>query len=129
MGVWLPNRFEQLKRRAVGDDLRRGPPLPESSVEARFCGNTAAKNAENSDAQTTADCERALMKKETTKWKPGDVLIVDGRSVNDIPREGEILEVLGESAHPHFSVRWDNGRQSIFYPADDVTLRHPPIRK
>jgi hypothetical protein len=69
------------------------------------------------------------MKKQRNEWKPGDVLIVDGRSVNDIPREGEILEVLGESAHPHFSVRWDDGRESIFYPADNVTLRHPPIRK
>ena len=37
------------------------------------------------------------MKKQTNEWKPGDVLIVDGRSVTDIPREGEILEVLGDT--------------------------------
>lgn len=71
---------------------------------------------------------RLMMKKQTNSWKPGDVLIVEGRSVGDIPREGEILEVLGEQAHPHFSVRWDDGRESILYPADNVTLRHPPAR-
>lgn len=70
-----------------------------------------------------------FMNKQTSNWKPGDVLIVEGRRVGDIPREGEILEVLGESAHPHFSVRWDDGHESILYPAENVTLRHPPVRK
>lgn len=68
------------------------------------------------------------MNKQTSEWKPGDVLIVDGRSINDIPREGEILAVLGDPEHPHFSVRWDDGHESIFYPSDGVTLRHPPRR-
>jgi uncharacterized protein DUF1918 len=87
------------------------------------------KRAENSDAQATARREDALMNKQPNEWKPGDVLIVAGRRVNDIPREGEILEVLGESTHPHFSVRWDDGRESIYYPGDDASVRHPPARK
>lgn len=66
--------------------------------------------------------------KQSSEWKPGDILIVDGRSINDIPREGEILEVLGDPARPHFSVRWDDGHESIFYPSDGATLRHPPRR-
>jgi hypothetical protein len=64
------------------------------------------------------------MDTETNDWKAGDVLVVEGRTVNTIPRKGEILEVLGEPAHPHFSVRWDDGHETIFYPAHDVTLRH-----
>ena len=67
------------------------------------------------------------MESQSKCWKPGDVLIVQGR-IGEVPREGEILEVLGEPARPHFFVRWDDGRESIFYPADDVTLRHPPTR-
>jgi hypothetical protein len=67
------------------------------------------------------------MEPRSTDWKPGDVLIVQGR-IADVPREGEILEVLGEPAHPHFFVRWDDGHESIFYPAEGVTLRHPPTR-
>lgn len=85
-------------------------------------------SAENADAMPIAGCEREPMKKHTNEWKPGDVLIVEGRRVGDIPREGEVLAVIGEPAHPHFSVRWDDGRESIFYPADNVTLRHPPAR-
>jgi hypothetical protein len=68
------------------------------------------------------------MSEQKTTWKVGDVLIVEGRTVNTIPRKGEILEVLGEPSHPHFSVRWEDGHESIFYPADDVTLHHPPHR-
>jgi Domain of unknown function (DUF1918) len=64
------------------------------------------------------------MHDKTKDWKPGDAIIVEGRSVNDLPRKGEILEVLGEPAHPHFAVRWDDGHETIFYPAHDVTLRH-----
>ena len=79
-------------------------------------------------ARWAAASLRLMMKEQTNNWKPGDVLIVEGRSVGDIPREGEILEVLGDPAHPHFSVRWDDGRESILYPADNVTLRHPPAR-
>ena len=83
---------------------------------------------ETHDASQPAPREREDMNKQTSEWKPGDVLIVAGCSVDDIPREGEILEVLGGPDHPHFSVRWDDGHESIFYPAHDVALRHPPSR-
>jgi len=64
------------------------------------------------------------MSHQKNEWKPGDVLIVEGRNVNDTPRKGEILQVLGEPSHPHFEVRWEDGHETIFYPAHDVTLRH-----
>ena len=50
------------------------------------------------------------MESQSKCWKPGDVLIVQGR-IGEVPREGEILEVLGEPAHPHFFVRWDDGHE------------------
>jgi len=68
------------------------------------------------------------MKDDASNWKPGDVLIVEGRNVNAMPRKGEILAVLGEPSHPHFSVRWDDGNETIFYPAHDVALRHADMR-
>ena len=64
------------------------------------------------------------MSEQRDAWKAGDVLIVEGRNTNATARKGEILEVLGEPSHPHFSVRWDDGHETIFYPAHDVTLRH-----
>ncbi len=64
------------------------------------------------------------MKDIAEGWKAGDVIIVEGRNVSSSPRKGEILKVLGEVSHPHFSVRWEDGHETIFYPAHDVTLRH-----
>ena len=62
--------------------------------------------------------------RESKAWKVGDVIIVEGGHVGDLPRMGEILEILGTPSHPHFAVRWDDGRETILYPSDDVTLRH-----
>lgn len=55
--------------------------------------------------------------------EPGDLVVVHGHRVGDSQRTGEILEVLGEPAHPHFKVLWEDGRESVFYPSNDVVLR------
>jgi hypothetical protein len=55
----------------------------------------------------------------------GDWLEVSG--VAERPsRRGEIKEVLGSSEHPHFRVRWDEGHESIVYPADHEAIVHHP---
>ncbi|MEX1009290.1 MAG: DUF1918 domain-containing protein [Acidimicrobiia bacterium] len=33
------------------------------------------------------------------------------------PRRGTVLEVRGEPGHEHYVVRWDDGHESVFYPA------------
>lgn len=55
----------------------------------------------------------------------GDVIEIDGRRVGDVPRTGEVLEVLGEPGHRHYRVRWDEEHESVFYPAREtaVTVR------
>lgn len=55
----------------------------------------------------------------------GDVIEITGHHVGDAPRAGEILELLGEPGHEHFKVRWEDGRESIFYPSSDAALRRP----
>ena len=45
--------------------------------------------------------------------------------VGDVRRVGEVLAVLGDAAHPHFSVRWDDGHESIYYPSSDAVVHHP----
>jgi hypothetical protein len=46
-------------------------------------------------------------------------------------RRGEIVEVMGQGAHEHYRVRWDERHESILYPADGVivTRPHPPQRR
>jgi rRNA processing protein Gar1 len=58
-------------------------------------------------------------------WRSGDVIVVDGRHVGDVRRVGEVLAVLGDAAHPHFSVRWDDGHETIYYPSSDAVVHHP----
>ena len=52
----------------------------------------------------------------------GDVVVVEGHHVGESRRMGEILEVLGEPGHEHFRVRWDDDRESVFYPSNDATV-------
>ena len=45
----------------------------------------------------------------------------------ELPRRGEVLEVLGAPGHERFRVRWDERHESIVFPADGVTVaRHSP---
>jgi hypothetical protein len=60
--------------------------------------------------------------------RPGDVIVVEGRHVGDPHRLGEILEVVGSDARPHYRVRWDDDRETIFYPGGDVLIRHRRTR-
>jgi signal recognition particle receptor subunit beta len=44
-------------------------------------------------------------------------------------KSGEILEVVGEPGHERFRVRWEDGRESIFFPGDDAIIRRPTRRR
>ena len=50
----------------------------------------------------------------------GEQIVVDGRSVDDLPRKGEIVEVLSSNGVVHYRVRWDNGTDCIFFPGSDA---------
>jgi hypothetical protein len=66
-----------------------------------------------------------------TDVRAGDVVEVSGHRVGDKPRLGEILEVLGLPEHIHYRVRWDDERESIYYPSNDAVIRRarPPRRR
>ncbi|MFZ1155274.1 MAG: DUF1918 domain-containing protein [Solirubrobacteraceae bacterium] len=55
----------------------------------------------------------------------GDWLEVQGVAGGP-SRRGKIMEVLGAAGHPHFRVRWDEGHESIVYPADHEAIVHHP---
>lgn len=68
----------------------------------------------------------------------GDLIVIEGHRVGEGRRMGEILEVLGAPGEQHFRVRWEDGRETLFYPGGDarvirverapeeVVLRHEP---
>ncbi|HEU4975661.1 MAG TPA: DUF1918 domain-containing protein [Baekduia sp.] len=48
---------------------------------------------------------------------------IEARSLHgQLTRSGEILEALGQAGHQRYRVRWDDGHESIVFPADGVTV-------
>ena len=48
--------------------------------------------------------------------KVGDEIVVDAAHTGDLPREGRVVEVLSAGGVVHYRVRWDDGRETLFYP-------------
>jgi nucleotide-binding universal stress UspA family protein len=64
----------------------------------------------------------ASMPSETTHTaRAGDALRVDSLS-GGLSQHGEIIEVLGSVGHEHYRVRWEDGHESIHYPADGTHI-------
>jgi hypothetical protein len=64
-------------------------------------------------------------KHSVLRASPGDRLVIRGHHVGELPRDAEVLEVLGEDGGPPFLVRWeDDGRVSRFYPSSDAYVEH-----
>jgi hypothetical protein len=52
----------------------------------------------------------------------GDEIVVDGVHTGDLPRKGEILEVLTSGGVVHYRVRWDDGHEAIFFPGSTTHI-------
>ena len=65
----------------------------------------------------------------TQSGHPGDLIEIHGHRVGEKARLAEILEVLGEPGHEHYRVRWDDDRESIFFPSSDATIRKAAIKR
>ena len=59
----------------------------------------------------------------TTEPKRGQILEIHGHHLGEKSITGEILEVIGAPEHTRFRVRWDDGRETIFYPSSDAIVR------
>ena len=55
--------------------------------------------------------------------RPGDQLIVEGRTDTTPRREGVIVEVHGEDGAPPYLVRWDDGHEGVVFPGPDAHIR------
>jgi hypothetical protein len=69
---------------------------------------------------------------KTVQGKParaGDKISVAGHAVGVPGKMGEILEVVGESGHERFRVRWEDGHESIFFPGEDAVIERPSTRQ
>lgn len=60
----------------------------------------------------------------TQSVTPGDRIAIDRHRVGGTPRQGEIIEVIGEAESRRFRVRWDDGSESNISPGADAHLEH-----
>jgi hypothetical protein len=49
--------------------------------------------------------------------KAGDRIVVETERTGQVPREGEILEVLSPGPNVHYRVRWADGHETTFFPS------------
>jgi hypothetical protein len=61
----------------------------------------------------------------TVRAKVGDELMVKGRRQGDKDRHGEIIEIRGEKGAPPYLVRWQDSRESVFFPSADAVVVRP----
>ena len=53
----------------------------------------------------------------------GDRITVESNKIGGVTRAGEVVEVLtGSGVAPHYRVRWDDGRETTFFPSSDAHL-------
>jgi hypothetical protein len=50
----------------------------------------------------------------------GDRLLVEGHTVGEPRREGEVIEVRGDDGGPPYVVRWSDGHEGLVYPGPDA---------
>ena len=55
-------------------------------------------------------------RRQQVRTKVGDVVAIHAHHLGEPER-------LGSADHVHFRVRWDDNRESIFYPGSDATVR------
>jgi hypothetical protein len=61
--------------------------------------------------------------------RKGDRIIVNPAKVGQLPREGEILEVVQGNQQTRYRVRWDDGHESLFSPAMGTARIEPRPRR
>ncbi|MDQ1486917.1 MAG: hypothetical protein QOJ62_2610 [Actinomycetota bacterium] len=55
----------------------------------------------------------------------GDAIAVHSRHVGEHDRLGVIAEVRGTNGSPPYVVKWDDGKEAMFFPSADCTVAHP----
>ena len=56
----------------------------------------------------------------------GDRITVESNKVGGAVRTGEVVEVIhgATGGGDHYVVRWEDGRQTTFFPSSDTHLTH-----
>jgi hypothetical protein len=85
--------------------------------------------ARRGHGRLTATIKEGAMAAQILPAEPGDRVLVESHRVGEAARKGEILEVLGIREFPHYRVRWEDGRETLFYPSNDARIIRAHLTK
>ena len=60
-------------------------------------------------------------------FSSGDRVVTVAGSTERSPRRGVVEEVIHGDPHPRYRIRWDEGRESIYTPADGALRTDEPV--
>jgi hypothetical protein len=87
----------------------------------------AVDGSRREDAAVSRRFPVVAQSQQKFRARPGDAIVISGHHVGEAERSGEILDVLGSPGSEHYHVRWEDGRESVFYPSNDARVR--PAKK
>jgi hypothetical protein len=60
--------------------------------------------------------KKAVTSERARAVRPGDLIVIDSRTVGSPPREGEVLEVIQGEVSVSYRVHWADGHESLIAP-------------
>ena len=61
-------------------------------------------------------------------FSPGDRVLAEAESTDRTPRRGVVQEVVRGDPHPRYRIRWDDGHETIYTPADGALRSDQSVR-
>jgi hypothetical protein len=62
-------------------------------------------------------------------FSPGDHVLAEAESTARAPRRGVIEEVVRDDPHPRYRIRWEDGHESVYTPADGALKPAEPASR
>jgi hypothetical protein len=62
-------------------------------------------------------------------FSPGDRVLTEAESTEQAPRRGVVEEIVRNDPHPRYRIRWSDGHESIYTPADGALRADGPVSR
>jgi hypothetical protein len=77
-----------------------------------------ARRQRRTELAARANLECEFDERSDMAFSPGDHVLAEAPSTGRAARRGVIEEVVRSDPHPRYRIRWEDGRESVYTPAD-----------
>jgi hypothetical protein len=79
--------------------------------------------------ETGASLEGELEERKGMAFSAGDHVLAESESTERPARRGVVEEVVRDDPRPRYRIRWDDGHESIYTPADGALRLAEPVNR